>query len=90
MTMKNEVKHTAHSSYRCEYHLVFAPKYRRKVIDRVVSFGHSARKRVVAAASRQAPIWEEQRKGRGACVGGIAGSLPHVERAQRADNPTQR
>ena len=31
-TMKNEVKHTAHSSYRCEYHIVFAPKYRRKVI----------------------------------------------------------
>jgi putative transposase len=31
-TMKNEVKHTAHSSYRCQYHIVFAPKYRRKVI----------------------------------------------------------
>ena len=30
--MKNEVKHTTHSSYRCEYHIVFAPKYRRKVI----------------------------------------------------------
>ena len=30
--MKNEVKHTAHSSYRCEYHIVFAPKYRRKAI----------------------------------------------------------
>lgn len=30
--MKNEVKHTAHSSYRCEYHVVFAPKYRRKVV----------------------------------------------------------
>lgn len=30
--MKNEVKHTAHSSYRCEYHVVFAPKYRRKII----------------------------------------------------------
>lgn len=30
--MKNEVKHTVHSSYRCEYHSVFAPKYRRKVI----------------------------------------------------------
>ena len=30
--MKNEVKHTAHSSYRCEYHLVFAPKYRRQII----------------------------------------------------------
>lgn len=30
--MKNEIKHTAHSSYRCEYHIVFAPKYRRKEI----------------------------------------------------------
>ena len=30
--MKNEIKHTAHSSYRCEYHIVFAPKYRRKQI----------------------------------------------------------
>jgi len=30
--VKNEVKTTAHSSYRCEYHIVFAPKYRRKVI----------------------------------------------------------
>lgn len=28
----NEIKHTAHSSYRCEYHIVFAPKYRRKEI----------------------------------------------------------
>ena len=30
--MKNEMKHTAHSTYRCEYHIVFAPKYRRKEI----------------------------------------------------------
>ena len=30
--MKNEKKHTAHSSYRCEYHIVFAPKFRRKAI----------------------------------------------------------
>lgn len=30
--MKNEVKHTAHSSYRCQSHIVFAPKCRRKVI----------------------------------------------------------
>ena len=30
--MKNELKHTAHSSYRCEYHVVFAPKYRRMAI----------------------------------------------------------
>ncbi len=30
--MKNEIKHTAHSTYRCEYHIMFAPKYRRKEI----------------------------------------------------------
>lgn len=30
--MKNEIKTTAHSTYRCQYHIVFAPKYRRKVI----------------------------------------------------------
>ena len=30
--MKNEVMHTSHSSYRCEYHIVFAPKYRRREI----------------------------------------------------------
>ena len=30
--MKNEIKHLTHSSYRCQYHIVFAPKYRRKVI----------------------------------------------------------
>ena len=30
--MKNEIKHTAHSSYRSEYHIVFGPKYRRKEI----------------------------------------------------------
>ena len=30
--MKNEIKHTAHSTYRCEYHIVFDPKYRRKEI----------------------------------------------------------
>lgn len=30
--MKNEIKHTARSTYRCEYHMVFAPKYRRQII----------------------------------------------------------
>ena len=30
--MKNEIKHLSHSTYRCQYHIVFAPKYRRKVI----------------------------------------------------------
>lgn len=30
--MKNEIRHTAHSTYRCQYNIVFAPKYRRKVI----------------------------------------------------------
>ena len=30
--MKNEIKQSAHSTYRCEYHIVFAPKYRRQAI----------------------------------------------------------
>ena len=30
--MKNEIKKLEHSSYRCQYHIVLAPKYRRKVI----------------------------------------------------------
>ena len=30
--MKNEIKSTAHSKYRCEYHIVFVLKYRRKEI----------------------------------------------------------
>lgn len=29
--MKNEVKTLSNSIYRCEYHKVFAPKYRRRV-----------------------------------------------------------
>lgn len=28
----NEIKSTAHTKYRCQYHIVFAPKYRRKEI----------------------------------------------------------
>lgn len=29
--MKNDVKRIAHTSWNCKYHIVFAPKYRRKV-----------------------------------------------------------
>ena len=29
---KTEIKSLAHSKYRCMYHIVFAPKYRRKII----------------------------------------------------------
>ena len=28
----NEIKSSAHSKYRCQYHIVFAPKFRRKEI----------------------------------------------------------
>lgn len=30
--MRNEINRTAHSTYRCEYHIVFAPKYRRQIV----------------------------------------------------------
>ena len=29
---KNEIRSSAHTKYRCQYHIVFAPKYRRKEI----------------------------------------------------------
>ena len=29
---RNAVNHSAHSTWRCQYHIVFAPKFRRKVI----------------------------------------------------------
>ena len=29
---RNEIKSSAHSKYRCQYHIVFAPKYRRKEV----------------------------------------------------------
>ncbi len=29
---KNEVNYSSHSTWRCQYHIVFAPKFRRKVI----------------------------------------------------------
>ena len=30
----NDNKSLAHSSWNCKYHIVFAPKYRRKVLYR--------------------------------------------------------
>jgi len=30
-----EIKSTAHSKYRCQYHIVFAPKYRRDIEEAV-------------------------------------------------------
>ena len=32
MNKSNEIKSSAHSKYRCQYHIVFAPKYRRREI----------------------------------------------------------
>ena len=32
MKNNNEIKSSAHSKYRCQYHIVFAPKYRRQEI----------------------------------------------------------
>ncbi len=32
MIERNEIRSTAHSKYRCQYRIVFAPKYRRKII----------------------------------------------------------
>ena len=49
--MKNEVRHTAHSSYRCEYHIVFAPKYRRKIF-------YGEKREAVGKVLRQLREWK--------------------------------
>ena len=49
--MKNELKHTAHSTYRCEYHIVFAPKYRRKAF-------YDSRRLEIGAILRQLCEWK--------------------------------
>lgn len=37
--MKNEVKHTTHLSNRCEYHIMFAPRYSRKIVCKELGWG---------------------------------------------------
>ena len=32
--MKDDVRSLSHSKWRCKYHIVFAPKYRRQIIYR--------------------------------------------------------
>jgi REP element-mobilizing transposase RayT len=32
MKENKEIRSSAHSKYRCQYHIVFAPKFRRKEI----------------------------------------------------------
>ena len=34
--MKDDVQSLSHSKWRCKYHIVFAPKYRRMVIYRKI------------------------------------------------------
>ncbi len=32
--MKDDIRSLSHSKWRCKYHIVFAPKYRRQIIYR--------------------------------------------------------
>ena len=50
--MKNDINSLAHTTWNCKYHIVFAPKYRRKVI-----FGE--KKREIGAILRSLCEWKE-------------------------------
>ena len=50
--MKNDTNSLAHTTWNCKYHIVFAPKYRRKVI-----FGE--KKREIGAILRSLCEWKE-------------------------------
>ena len=57
--IKNEIKSTSHSKYRCQYHIVFAPKYRRKEIYGTLKkilvkyYGSSANKRMLKSLKQK-------------------------------------
>lgn len=44
--MDNDIKSLSHTKWNCKYHIVFAPKYRRKVFyaDKRLEIGHILRK----------------------------------------------
>ena len=44
--MDNDIKSLSHTKWNCKYHIVFAPKYRRKVFyeDKKIEIGHMLRK----------------------------------------------
>ena len=44
--MSNDIKSLSHTKWNCKYHIVFAPKYRRKVFyaDKRLEIGHILRK----------------------------------------------
>ena len=49
--MKNDVRSIAHTSWNCKYHIVFAPKYRRKAFS-------GARRLEIGAILRQLCAWQ--------------------------------
>ena len=61
----NEIRHTAHSSYRCQYHIVFAPKYRRK--DIYLGFGFWKDKEGWKARPHQDSVVKFKRKLKALC-----------------------
>ena len=36
----NDIRSLSHSKWRCKYHIVFAPKYRRQVIYKKIKSGY--------------------------------------------------
>ena len=50
--MKNEINKTAHSTYRCEYHIVFAPKYRRQIVYGQILFAVYTKKKYFLTSIR--------------------------------------
>lgn len=76
---KNDIQHSAHSTWRCQYHIVFAPKYRRRIIYKELraDIGYILRK---LCEAKKVEIIEAE-----ACVDHIhmrVSILPHISIAQ--------
>ena len=66
--MQDDLKSLSHSKWRCKYHIVFAPKYRRQIV-------YGKIKADVGKILREL----SERKGGGDTGGGmLSGSYPHA------------
>lgn len=64
----NDMKSLSHTKWNCKYHIVFAPKYRRKVF-------YGEKRREIGETLRTLCEWKKIKICRG---GGVPGSCPYA------------
>ena len=71
----NDINSLSHTKWNCKYHIVFAPKYRRKVF-------YYEKRAAVGKILRQLCEWKG---GKSDCSGSMPGSHPSIRRNSTKD-----